>query len=199
MPRIISGRARGTRLAAPRGSLVRPTGDKVKEALFSILAPHMPAQGFIDLFAGTGQIGLEAASRGAAPVCLVENAAASLAVIRANLQKTHLEAQVEVLACDAAEGLARLLGRGRPYDLIFLDPPYAAAHRELARLAPLLGQLLGEEGLVIIEHLASDPPVAFVTNLQLRRSCQYGSAMISFYKVDQSASSNMRLIPPDHA
>lgn len=187
MPRIISGSARGTKLSAPAGSSTRPTGDRVKEALFSIITPHLPAKGFLDIFSGTGQIGLEAASRGSAPVVLIEKAPASLAVIKANLTKTHLEDKVQVMAADAANALKMLLTRGQRFTVIFLDPPYANAIDDFTRLAPLLLSLLLPDGLVILEHQSKDSPPVFVTNLQLSRSCQYGTAMLSFYKVDNSA------------
>ena len=186
MPRIISGSARGTRLTAPAGQQTRPTGDKVKEALFSILAPRIPASGFLDLYAGTGQIGLEAASRGASSVVLVENAPASLAVIQANRAKTHLADRVELQTGDVASVLPRLAAAARQFDLIFLDPPYREALADFTRLAAWLARLLRTDGLVILEHESRDVPPDFVTNLQLQRSCQYGTAMLSFYKVDQS-------------
>ncbi len=187
MPRIISGTARGTKLTAPQGTATRPTGDKVKEALFSILTPHMPAQGFLDVFAGTGQIGLEAASRGATTVVLVEKAQTSLAAIRANIEKTHLAARVTVMPYEAAAALQRLKEQGNRFAVVFLDPPYLAAHQEFARLVKWVIDLLLPDGLVILEHDAKDSPPLFVTNLKLSRSCQYGTAMLSFYKVDNSA------------
>ena len=187
MPRIISGSARGIRLTAPRGEATRPTGDRVKEALFSILTPCLPADGFLDLYAGTGQIGLEAASRGSSPVLLVEKSAPALAAIRTNLSKTHLEDQVTVLAGDIAACLRQLISQQQRFDLIFLDPPYLSALGDFASLAPDLGRLIKPDGLVILEHESRQVPPAFVTNLQLRRSCQYGIAMLSFYKVDQTA------------
>jgi 16S rRNA (guanine966-N2)-methyltransferase len=187
MPRIISGTARGTRLVAPSGTRLRPTGDKVKEALFSIIAPQMPARGFLDLYAGTGQIGLEAASRGAEPVVLVENEPSSLAAIQSNLAKTHLEKQIETLTGDVAAVLPRLAGQGRRFEVIFLDPPYANALNDFQRLSHWIRQVLEPGGLVILEHESSETPPSFVTYLQLYRSCQYGTAMLSFYKVDQSA------------
>jgi 16S rRNA (guanine966-N2)-methyltransferase len=186
MPRVISGSARGTRLSVPPGNLLRPTGDKVKGALFSIIAPKMPANGFLDLYAGIGQIGLEAASRGAGPVVLVENAPASLAAIRANSIKTHLEEKVEILAGDVSSLLPRLAEKGRRFEVIFLDPPYASAIQAFGKHSGWLGRLLAPDGIVVLEHDSSEPPPAFVTNLQLYRSCQYGTAMLSFYKVDQS-------------
>jgi 16S rRNA (guanine966-N2)-methyltransferase len=187
MPRVISGSARGTRLAAPRGEKTRPTGDKVKEALFSILGPHMPAAGFLDLFAGTGQIGIEAASRGCTGVVLVEQAAPCLLVIKANLTRTHLESRVEIIGGEAGTALVRLAGQGRRFDVIFLDPPYRMALGDFQRLAGELSQVLQPDGILVLEHESRMTPPAFVTNLQLKRSCLYGTAMLSFYSMDQSA------------
>lgn len=184
MPRIISGRARGTRLTTVQGLQTRPTGDKVKEALFSILANQLPACTFLDLYAGTGQIGLEAASRGAAHVDLVEQAAAGLACIRTNLQKTHLEAVVTIRAGSVERVLNLLAEQGRTYDLIFLDPPWQEAWTDFQKLAPLLPRLLAEGGQVILEHEAAGQPLSFVTQLTRCRSCQYGAAMLSFYEAD---------------
>ena len=186
MPRIIAGRARGTQLLTVQGLLTRPTGDKVKEALFSILAPRLPACTFLDLYAGTGQIGLEAASRGAARVDLVEQAAAGLACIRANLQKTHLEAMVKVHAGSVERVLNLLLEQGQSYDLIFLDPPWKEAWIDFQKLAPLLVRLLSEDGQIILEHESARQPLSFVTQLKRCRSCQYGAAMLSFYQADLS-------------
>lgn len=187
MPRIISGSARGTHLTAPKGEATRPTGDRVKEALFSIITPILPADGFLDIYAGTGQIGLEAASRGSSQVVLIEKSAPALAAIQANVDKTHLGQQVSLLAGDVAAGLRKLIGQRRQFAVIFMDPPYQAALADFAGLAPLLGQLLAPDGLLILEHESSEKPPAFVTYLQLQRSCQYGVAMLSFYKVDQNA------------
>lgn len=189
MPRIISGVARGTRLLSPRGMDTRPTGDKVKEALFSILMPRLPAEGFLDLFAGTGQIGLEAASRGSNSVFLVERSATSLAAIRSNIEKTRLGDRVTVLAEDAAVALRRLHREGHQFDLVFMDPPYNEAIKLFTRMADDLTTLLRQGGLLILEHDANEAPPAFVTNLQLSRSCQYGTAMLSFYKAEDSANS----------
>ena len=188
MPRIISGSARGTRLTAPAGEATRPTGDKVKEALFSIINTRIPAAGFLDIFAGTGQIGLEAASRGSQGVVLIEKAPASLTAIRSNMSKTHLSDKVTVMAMDAHAALKKLLAENRLFPIIFLDPPYQDAIASLQKFAPLLVELLSEEGILILEHDSRDPPPTFVTNLQLSRSCQYGTAMLSFYKVQDFAS-----------
>lgn len=186
MPRIISGSARGTRLTAPPGDMTRPTGDRAKEALFSILAPQMQAAGFLDLYAGIGQIGLEAASRGMRPVVLVELARAALQAIAANLEKTRLADACSVLAGDVMQVVPRLAAEDRHFSLIFLDPPYRDALSAFNRLAPSLERLLAADGLVILEHDSAMQPPSFVTHLQLKRSCQYGTAMLSFYQRDNS-------------
>ncbi|NLO35745.1 MAG: 16S rRNA (guanine(966)-N(2))-methyltransferase RsmD [Clostridiaceae bacterium] len=179
MPRIISGTARGTRLQAPHGEKTRPTADRVKEALFSILQAEWPVDGFLDLFAGTGQIGLEAASRGASRVVLVEKDRTCLAIIRENILRTHLEAQVCLLGQDAGRALA---GLAEPFGIIFADPPYRQCQTVTGRLAADLARLLAPGGRLILEHDSRDPAPSFVTNLQLERCCQYGTAMLSFYR-----------------
>jgi 16S rRNA (guanine966-N2)-methyltransferase len=135
--RIVAGQWRGRRIAAPRGRDVRPTSDRVREALFSILGPLDGAR-VLDLFAGTGALGLEALSRGAASATLVERAPATLRVLRDNV--ADLAANAEVVAADARTHLRAARGQGAQYDLVFLDPPYrfaAALGREL-ELQPVL-------------------------------------------------------------
>ena len=183
MPRIISGRAGGIPLVAPKGQDTRPTADKTKEALFSILAPLIPGCSFLDLYAGTGQIGLEAASRGAQEVVLVEQARAGLEAIAANLAKTRLEDVTHVLRSSAATAVRQLLAQGRTFDLVFLDPPYRQAIQDFERLAPDLSLLLAPGGRIILEHDSKTQAPDFVMELKRTRSCQYGTAMLSFYQV----------------
>jgi 16S rRNA (guanine966-N2)-methyltransferase len=183
MPRVIAGSARGIPLTAPRGPSTRPTGDRVKEALFSILMPRLPEASFLDLFAGTGQIGLEAASRGAGQVILVENASQCVPAIRENITKTRLTDKVTLMSADVFAAVQRLRHSGRKFDIIFLDPPYNRAYAMLSRLADGLQALLAPAGLLILEHDAKEEAQAFVTNLKLSRSCQYGTAMLSFYQL----------------
>lgn len=183
MPRIIAGRAGGIHLVAPKGLDTRPTADKTKEALFSILAPRLDDCTFLDLFAGTGQIGLEAASRGARQVVLVEQAKTGLAAIHANLAKTRLDDVTSVQRGSAAAAVRQLIAAGQHFDLIFLDPPYKQAIDDLTRLAPDLVTLLSPGGLVILEHDSRSISPDNVTELQKTRSCQYGTAMLSFYQV----------------
>jgi len=182
MPRIIAGRARGIPLIAPRGPATRPTADKVKEALFSIIAARLPACAFLDLYAGTGQIGLEAASRGADRVVLVEQARAGLEAIAANQAKTRLTDGVEVRRGPVNRVVAALLAESARFDLIFLDPPWQQAVSDFISLGAHLSALLAKDGLIILEHDAQSQAPDFVTQLKRTRSCQYGTAMLSFYQ-----------------
>lgn len=183
MPRIISGRAGGIPLIAPKGQDTRPTADKTKEALFSILAPAIPDCTFLDLYAGTGQIGLEAASRGARTVVLVEQARAGLSAIAANLEKTRLSDVTRIEQGSVWTAVRHLLTSGSRFDLIFLDPPYRQAIADFERLATDLTQLLTAGGRIILEHDAKSKAPDFVMELKRTRSCQYGTAMLSFYQV----------------
>lgn len=165
MSRIISGRAKGLRLSAPKGDATRPTTDRVREALFSSLvtwfgaADHVPEEQFegvsvLDLFAGTGAVGLEAASRGASRVTLVDHRTAAL--IRENAERAGL--RVDARAGKVEPSLETV---GEGWDLVFVDPPYdvdgAAVDRVLARLA---AGLLAPQGLVVVERSKrSTPPV----------------------------------------
>jgi 16S rRNA (guanine966-N2)-methyltransferase len=183
MPRIIAGRAGGIPLVAPKGLDTRPTADKTKEALFSILAARIPDCCFLDLYAGTGQIGLEAASRGARQVVLVEQTKAGLTAIATNLAKTHLDDVTSVQRGSAASAVRQLIAAGQHFDLIFLDPPYRQAINDLVKLAPDLLALLEPGGQIILEHDFRSIAPDNVTELQRSRSCQYGTAMLSFYQV----------------
>jgi len=169
MPRIIAGIAGGIRLDAPAGRQTRPTSDRVKEALFSIIAPELPGARVLDLFAGSGQFGIEAVSRGAVSADLVDNDHASLACIRTNIARSGL-AGIHSIAGDVYRVLERMAAGGDlRFDLVFLDPPYRLAGQAIERAAALLGR-----GLLA--------PDAFVTDLQLVRNCKYGGTMLSFYK-----------------
>jgi 16S rRNA (guanine(966)-N(2))-methyltransferase RsmD len=134
--RVIAGRFGGRRLSAPRGALTRPTADRVREALFSVLGDLEGAR-VLDLFAGSGALGIEALSRGAAEVTFVDSAPAALRALRDNL--TALDLEAEVRRADARGFLRGARKTGRQYDLVFLDPPYrraAALARELDRDLP---------------------------------------------------------------
>ena len=159
--RVIAGSARGRKLAAPRGDKTRPTPDRVREALFSILAPNLPDARVLDLFAGTGALGIEALSRGALSATFVEKDRSTVTLLRENLGLLP-GASTEVVTLPVERALAGLEGQ---FDLIFMDPPYDAG-----LLDPTLGQisqfqLLRRGGIAVCEHRGSasppQPPAGF--------------------------------------
>ena len=168
MLRIIAGEFKGRRLKAPAGRAVRPTGDRVKEAWFSILQPSIPDARVLDLFAGSGALGFEALSRGAVQVDFVETHKTSLATIRDNAATLDVEARITIHRSDAMRFAARL--QPGAYDVAFADPPYAtddaAKLVELFRATPFAGVLS-------VEHAADSP----VPGDDTRR---YGDTAVTF-------------------
>ncbi len=154
--RVISGTARGLRLKSPHSDAVRPTTDRVRESLFSILAYRYRNGTVLDLFGGTGVLSIEALSRGARHATIIENAAPALALIRANLALAHFEDRATVVKGDAFQHLEKLAARNTTFDLIFADPPYAS--RFATRLATdpatarLVCNLLAAAAVIVIEH-----------------------------------------------
>lgn len=182
MPRVVSGKARGIILDTPKGLKTRPTADKVKEAVFNILANQLYDARFLDVFAGSGQIGIEALSRGAGSAVFFDYDKECVRHINSNLKKTRLEENAKVMQIEAKNGIMRQ-DPGMPFDIVYVDPPYDCAVAMFRQTACLLFQqkLLAMSATVILEHRASDIPDAIVMNLQLKRSCKYGTVMISFY------------------
>ncbi|BEU88409.1 16S rRNA (guanine(966)-N(2))-methyltransferase RsmD [Selenomonas sp. TAMA-11512] len=154
--RIIAGRARGTKLKMPKGVETRPTADRIKESLFNILQGRFHEARVLDLFAGTGNLGLEAVSRGAVSALFVDQR--TKALIEANIRLVHAEAEAKVRPGDVLAVLGELAARGEQYDLIFADPPYykGLATSTLQKVAR--GDLLSEEGILIIEHGIEEAP-----------------------------------------
>jgi 16S rRNA (guanine966-N2)-methyltransferase len=174
--RIIAGSHRGRRIGAPPGSDTRPTSDRVRESLFSILGPLHDAT-VLDLFAGTGALGLEALSRGAASVTFVERAPAAVKAIRANLQALGEDAIVQVRD---VVGFVRDASRaGGPYDLVFLDPPY----RDAAGLGPALHlvPLLAHGGRAVSESDRREPLT--LPGLEVTDERRYGDTLIRIHSL----------------
>ncbi len=148
--RVIAGSARSLQLKAPAGMRTRPTTDKIRETLFNILQPDLYDSLFLDLFAGSGSIGIEALSRGARRAVFVEKNPEAVSCIKENLAHTHLAERAEVLACDVRKALSGLEGKIR-FDIIFMDPPYhdGAEKRVLEYLSG--SSLLQDGGVIIIE------------------------------------------------
>ena len=147
--RIISGKAKGTKLYTLEGNNTRPTLDRVKESLFNIIQSKIPDSIFLDLFAGSGAIGLEAVSRNAKKVILVDNSKESIDIIRKNIEKTHSENNVELIKSDYKTALEKYINI-KP-DIIFIDPPYETDYAYEAIKIILQKELLKEDTLIIIE------------------------------------------------
>lgn len=186
MPRVIAGKYGGMPLQAPKGEHTRPTTDKVKEALFSILQTRIPGSRFLDLFSGSGQMGIEAVSRGAERAVLVDENRESAAVISANILKTGSKEQTVFHKRDVFKTLGILGEAQEIFDIIFMDPPYASAPAYCAKAAEYICRygLLRPGGLFIVEHASDDAFPENVMNLTLYRRCKYGSTMLTFYTTD---------------
>jgi 16S rRNA (guanine966-N2)-methyltransferase len=174
--RIIAGLAKGRRIGAPPGEDVRPTADRVREALFSSLQPLLPGARVLDLYAGSGALGLEAVSRGAAHATLVERDRRTLAVLRANVEVVGLPGVV-VIAQDVGSALAGVLP-GAPFDLVLADPPYRTTADEIGRV--LVGVLahLAPGATVVVERARRDPAPTWPPELVAGEPRAYGATVL---------------------
>ena len=185
--RVIAGSYRSRILKSLKGLALRPTSDRLRETLFNVLGPEVRGSRFLDLFAGTGAIGIEALSRGAAEAVFVENHAPAAALIRRNLESLGIRNGATVLAVDALRGMAMLAGREKTkisrFNYIFLDPPYAAAN-QYARVLESLGSrnLLAPGGVVIAEHRRSFELSEEAGAFECYRVLEQGDAALSFYR-----------------
>jgi 16S rRNA (guanine(966)-N(2))-methyltransferase RsmD len=180
--RIIGGRAKGRRLLAPKGPSVRPTAARVKESLFNILPHDFAGMKVLDLFAGTGNISIEALSRGAERAVLVDASARSAQVIRENLHRLGFSDRTQVWILPVAKCLRSLAKRGESFDMIFLDPPYdrGLVGSSLKLIAE--GNLLTESGTVVAEHSKREDVKRDYDTLALQDQRRYGDTLLSFFK-----------------
>jgi 16S rRNA (guanine966-N2)-methyltransferase len=170
--RIIAGSRKGHRIDAPKGLATRPTSDRVRENVFNLVAPWVEEAQVLDLFAGSGAMGLEALSRGAARAVFVEADPQACRTIERNLDKLGLKGEVR-----CGDVLPAIANERRRFDLVFADPPYEERdHRALARYLP---SLLAEDGLVVFETAANLEPEL---PLAKRTSRRYGSARITLFE-----------------
>ncbi len=178
--RIISGTSRGRKLAQIEGNDIRPTSDRVREALFNIIGPGIRGMRVLDLFAGTGAFGLEALSRGAQAAVFVDNAETSCAVIRENITRCRLEGCSNIIRHDLGAGLLPQDLFGTPFDLIFMDPPYRRGLADAVMASPSFSQLLAPEGMVIVEQDHKESLNTAGTGLDIYRQKKYSKTFISF-------------------
>lgn len=191
--RIIAGTYRSRRLEAPPGLNTRPTSDRLRETLFNVLAPRIRDAAFLDLYAGSGAVGIEALSRGAASVTFVERSPAALRVLRRNIGQLRIAGGFEVRAETVAAFLRSAAEAGskpEPYEVVFLDPPYDAA-QEYAATLDLLGEaahgILNPGALVIAEHRRKQSLDERYGRLHRMRLLEQGDAALSFYEIAPAA------------
>jgi 16S rRNA (guanine966-N2)-methyltransferase len=174
--RIIAGEKRGHTIFAPRGRETRPTSDRVRENVFNIVAPWVEGARVLDLYAGSGAMGLEALSRGAASALFVESDPDALRVIERNLDKLDLRARI--VRVDATTALTQESAAGRKYDLVLVDPPYdMTSYDSLARYLPAV---LADDGLVVLETDAKVEPE--LPGLDVRTTRKYGSTRVTVFE-----------------
>lgn len=185
---MISGSARGRQLKTVKGREIRPTSDRVKESLFNVLASRLPESEFLDLFAGSGNVGIEALSRGARRCVFVELLTPHLKVVEENLAATGLQERAELLRRDARAAVADLAARHRKFNLIFVDPPYGQ------ELVPAVLRLIAEHGIVaedgwvVCEHHKKDPVPEAIPGPQSAgglakfRELNFGETVLSLFR-----------------
>ena len=179
--RVITGRARGVQLKTPEGQLTRPTADRVKEALFSIINFDIPGARVLDLFAGTGQLGIEALSRGANFSVFVDTREDSCKIIRENLRRTKLENEGKVIRSDYLDYLRRCKEK---YDIILLDPPYAEVFLEnsLKLIAEI--DILQSGGIIVTERPLGKELSFEHEGYTRSRDYKYGNTLLTLYRKD---------------
>jgi len=189
--RVIAGTHRGRRLSGPRGIALRPTSDKVREALFSILGTQVSGSRFLDLYAGTGAVGIEALSRGAASVTFVESDPKAVQLLQKNLQTCQLVNRAQVCVGQTAIFLKRKDWWGGPYDVLFADPPYASPDELETLIHAWRPGLLSEHATVIIEQDSRTTLPSSIDHGTLVRRYVYGDTALYLYGLSASESTEL--------
>jgi 16S rRNA (guanine(966)-N(2))-methyltransferase RsmD len=186
--RVIAGKFRSRQLKSLKGTALRPTSDRLRETLFNILSDRVPGSRFVDVFAGTGAVGIEALSRGAIETIFIERHGPAAALIRKNLQSLEVNTGLRVLAVEALRGLELLEKEcqegPRLPTIVFLDPPYGHTEDYDRVLSfPGFAVLLDEQSIVVAEHRKNSDLPENIGNLQRVRVLKQGDACLSFYRV----------------
>lgn len=181
--RVITGKAKGISLKTPQGMLTRPTADRVKEALFSIIRFDVPGARVLDLFGGTGQLGIEALSQGANSAVFVDAREDACALIRENLKRTHLEGEGRVVRSDYLEYLKRTREQ---FDIIFLDPPYAEVFLETALNQITEIDILHSGGIIVTERPVGKELTQTFPGYSRSKDYKYGKTLLAIYAKDEA-------------
>lgn len=184
--RVISGKARGLKLNAPKNEDVRPTTDRVKESLFNIINSYVLDSNVLDLFAGTGSLGIECLSRGANKCVFVDKSKESMAIVKSNIKKARVENESITLNTDFKNAIVSLGKKGEKFNIIFMDPPYYKNMFIDALSAVDENNLLEEDGIIVVEHDTVDSFPENVGRLYKNRDKKYGNTTLTFYKMEEA-------------
>lgn len=180
--RVISGTLKGRQLQAVPGNTTRPTTDKVKESLFSMIGPYFDGGICLDLYAGTGSLGIEALSRGMDKGIFIDIDKKAVEIIRANIRSLKLEAQTEVYKNDAERAIHALAKRNLQFDLVFMDPPYAR-EKNTEIIKKLLDEgLLNRDAVIVVEHDRSRPVISPSDSIKIWKENQFGETSLSIFR-----------------
>lgn len=184
--RIVSGKLKGRRLASFGGRRIRPTSDIVREAIFNILTVEWEGKEVLDLFSGTGALGIEALSRGASQVVFVENHSQSLLLLDKNINTLSLSDNCEVLRLRVEKGIGFIKKKGWKFDVVFLDPPYGKGLTDDTLRLIAGSDILKEDGVVVAEHHYKEILSNRYRKLQLSDRRKYGKTEVSFFYIRQT-------------
>lgn len=183
--RVIAGEHKGRRLAAVPGKGTRPTADKVKESMFNMIGPYFDGGWALDLYAGTGSLGIEALSRGAERAVFVERDARAFAIVKQNVAACRLEEKAELYKNDASRALQALAKRNLRFDLVFLDPPYAQ-QKIVEEITVLQEQnLLADGAWIVAEHDVAITLPEVIGKCRVNRAATYGDTAVTLYEYDR--------------
>lgn len=182
--RVITGLYKGRRLKTLEGLSVRPTSDRLRETLFNILAPRIEGARFVDVCAGSGAVGIEALSRGAAHVTLIESARKAIEVIRENLAHCGITENFKLIPRDAVQALKYFAQEQQQFDIFYLDPPYASPIYSPVLWQITQGNLLADDGIVIVEHRRDTPLLPNYDRLRPYRQVPQGESCLTFYELE---------------
>jgi 16S rRNA (guanine966-N2)-methyltransferase len=180
--RVIAGLFKSRTIRAPRGDEVRPTSDRVRESLFSILGGEIDGSSVLDLFAGAGTLGIEAISRGAEFVTFVEISSKVVGILKANLESLGIEDRTAVFAGDVFKTLEELSRRQARFGVVFIDPPYSRGIAQRAVGALARSGVVREGGTVVVEHESRGPLLEEYDGLKLSRRAKFGETAVSIYR-----------------
>jgi 16S rRNA (guanine966-N2)-methyltransferase len=182
MLRVIGGRLKRRRLYTAKGQHIRPTADRIREALFNILADQIQGANVLELFAGTGALSIEALSRGAAKSLMIDKSARSVAVIQRNIQVCALEDRATVIKMDVRQNLRRVLTTFQPFNLILMDPPYHQGLIKPAFLNVHKSGKLEKNALLVLEHEREEIQPTEIYGFKCRDQRKYGKTLVSFFR-----------------